>query len=49
MLLQMLACEYEHVGGRDLDHLLATHFAEEFKTKYRVSTCNTEHIIILVS
>ena len=33
----MLACAYDDVGGRDLDFLLATHFAEEFKTKYKVS------------
>lgn len=32
----MLATDYEFVGGRDFDHLLACHFAEEFKTKYKV-------------
>ncbi|MCL4123068.1 UNVERIFIED_CONTAM: hypothetical protein GTU68_067398, partial [Idotea baltica] len=26
----------EHLGGRDFDHLLAQHFAAEFKTKYKI-------------
>ncbi|KAI0088088.1 HSP70-domain-containing protein [Irpex rosettiformis] len=25
-----------HVGGRDIDHTLVRHFAEEFKTKYKI-------------
>lgn len=33
----MLACAFDDVGGRDFDLLLANHFAEEFKVKYKVS------------
>lgn len=33
---QMLACEFDFVGGRDFDVLISQHFATEFKTKYKV-------------
>ena len=33
----MLACAFDDVGGRDFDLLLANHFAQEFKSKYKVS------------
>lgn len=33
----MLAADWEFVGGRDFDRLLAAYFTEEFKTKYKVT------------
>ncbi|EKM54817.1 uncharacterized protein PHACADRAFT_258936 [Phanerochaete carnosa HHB-10118-sp] len=35
--LTVKAAAYErHVGGRDIDYALVRHFAEEFKTKYKI-------------
>ncbi|KAH9859172.1 heat shock protein [Lenzites betulinus] len=35
--LTVKSTAYErHVGGRDIDHALLTHFAAEFKTKYKI-------------
>lgn len=34
--LKMIASACDRVGGRDIDRVLADHFAEEFRTKYKI-------------